>query len=138
MPVGTKQVSAGGAFDAASAAAVNARPDGSLVHFVGVADVIPNHSAQDIEVDGGAADLMTLAAPTAGDPSVGGDDGKIIRITSTTAFAHKVTCPAGTIQSGLAGNTSITFPAQPGASISLKANNSKWQLIAFNGVLVVA
>jgi hypothetical protein len=139
MPAGNKQVSAGGACEAFVADAVNRLPDASLIQLVGLADALfVLNQAQDYEVNSGAADLMTLKAPNPGDAFTGGDDGKIIRVTSTTAFAHKITSPVTTLQTGLAGTTSITFPAFAGASVTLKAFNGKWQLIAFNGVLVVA
>lgn len=139
MPTGIKQVSAGGACDSFVADAVNRLPDASLLTLIGLADALFQlNQAQDYEITTAAADLMTLKAPNPGDAFAGGDDGKIIRVTSTTAFAHKITSPVTTLQTGLAGTTSITFPAQAGASVTLKAFNGKWQLIASNGVLVVA
>lgn len=139
MPTGPKQISAGGAADSFVADAVNRLPDASLILLTGLADALfLLNTAQDYEVNSAGADLMTLKAPNVGDAFSGGDDGKIIRITSTTAFAHKITSPVTTLQTGLAGTTSITFPAFAGASVTLKANAGKWQLIAFNGVLVVA
>jgi hypothetical protein len=118
--------------------AVNAIPDGSLIHLTGTADVLNPHSAQDYEVDNAsAADLTTLAAPSLGDPSAGGDDGKIIRFTSTTAFAHKITA-TGLLQTGTASVNSVALAAFAGASVTLKANNGKWQIIASNGTLTFA
>src|ERR1700676_60534 len=40
---------------------------------------------------------MTLAAPTAGLPAAGGNDGQELTIVSTTANAHTVTTPANKI-----------------------------------------
>lgn len=81
----------------------------------------------------GSAALMTLAAPTAGAPGIG-DDGTIIEIYSSTAFAHSITSPAGTLQTGGAANTSITFNAFAGASVGLMAYNGKWIIIDPIGV----
>lgn len=137
MPVGAKQVTVGGAFDTASAAAVNALPDGSLTTLSGTADVIPPHSSGLYVITTGSADLTTLAAPTAGDPSLGGDDGKIIRVVSTTAFAHRVTSTAN-IRAGIAGVNSITLNNVAGAGMTLMAFNGTWILIANCGALTVA
>lgn len=138
MPVGAKQVSAGGAFDYPSASAVSNLPDGSLTQLSGTADVIPNHSAGDYEVtNAAAADLCTLGAPTAGDPLAGGDDGKIIRFTSTSAFAHRITS-TGNLQTGTASVNSVTLAAFAGASVTLKAFNGKWQIIGSNAALTLA
>lgn len=137
MPVGPKQVSAGGAADASVIGATNALPDGSLIVLAGTADVLDPHTAQDYEVTTGSADLTTLGAPTAGDTSTGGDDGKIKRFTSTTAFAHRITS-TGNLQTGTASVNSVTLAAQAGASVTLKAYNGKWQVIASNGTLTLA
>lgn len=138
MPTGVKQISAGGAADSFVADAVNRLPEGSLILLVGTADVLNPHSAQDYEVtNAAAADLTTLAAPNAGDPSVGGDDGKIIRFTSASAFAHRITA-TGLLQTGTASVNSVTLAANPGASVTLKAFNGKWQIIASNGALTLA
>jgi hypothetical protein len=137
MPVGTKIVTAGGSFDTSAAAAVNALADGSLVTLTGLADVLNPHSANDYEILSAAADLTTLAAPLAGDPSLGFDDGKIIRFTSTTAFAHKITT-VGLLQTGTASVNSVTLAAFAGASVTLKAYSGKWQIIASNGALTLA
>ena len=137
MPVGPKIVSAGGAADASVIGATNALPDGSLIILAGTADVLNPHSAQDYEVTTGSADLTTLAAPNAGDPSTGGDDGKIIRFTSTTAFAHKITS-TGNLQTGTSSVNSVALAANAGASVTLKAYNGKWQIIASNGSLTLA
>lgn len=138
MSVGPKQVSAGGSADASIIGATNALPDGSLAILTGAADVLNPHSAQDYEVSNAStADLTTLAAPTAGDPSTGGDDGRIIRFTSTTAFAHKITA-TGLLQTGTSSVNSVALAANAGASVTLKAYNGKWQIIASNGTLTLA
>ena len=133
MPVGTKQVSAGGAADSFLADAVNRQPDGSLLTLTGTADVLNPHVAQAYVItNASAADLTTLAAPTAGDPTVGGDDGKILRVFSTTAFAHRVTC-TGLLQNGAGNANSVTFPAQAGAVVELMAFNGKWIVLNVGG-----
>jgi hypothetical protein len=137
MPVGAKQISSGGSADASVIGATNALPDGSLIVLSGTADVLNAHSAQDYEVTSGSADLTTLAAPIAGDPSIGGDDGKIIRFTSTTAFAHKITS-TGNLQTGTSSVNSVALAANAGASVTLKAYNGFWQIIASNGTLTLA
>lgn len=72
---------------------------------------------------------MTLAAPTAT-----ADDGKIIRILSSTDKAHTVTA-TGLFQDG-GGHTDLaTFPALAGASIVLYAFNAKWIVLSNNLVI---
>ena len=54
---------------------------------------------------------MTLAAPTAGAQSAGGDDGKELVIISNTANAHTITTPSNVINGNKTVNTfSGTLP----------------------------
>ena len=70
--------------------------------------------------------VYTLALPTAGT-----DDGKRLRITSTTAFAHTVTTPA----LGYDGATHIaTFAAAVGNGMLLEASNGTWLVVENTGV----
>lgn len=75
----------------------------------------------------------TLAAPTAGAVSAGGDDGKVIIIASTTANAHTVTA-TGLLQTGDATTDVATFNAAAGATLELMAYNAKWVVLNANGV----
>ncbi len=73
----------------------------------------------------------TLAAPTAGLPSAGGDDGKVLRIKSTTANAHTVTTPANKLN----GNKAVaTFSGAVTDFIELIAYNGVWQVMASSGI----
>jgi len=76
----------------------------------------------------GSAAAMTLAAPTAGLPSAGtpGDDGKVLRIVGTTAFAHTVTAPANKIN----GTKHLFTFANAGDSCILVAYNGVWYSVA--------
>lgn len=74
---------------------------------------------------------MTLAAPVAGR-----DDGLEIYIGSTTANAHTVTATGGNFQSGAAGVTIATFPAQAGAGLFLMAFGGKWIVTGIIGAVV--
>jgi len=70
--------------------------------------------------------VYTLALPVAG-----ADDGKKIRITSTTAFAHTVTTPA----TGYDGATHIaTFAAAIGNGMLLEASGGTWLVVENTGV----
>jgi hypothetical protein len=70
--------------------------------------------------------VMTLALPVAGV-----DDGKRLRITSDTAFAHTVTTPA----TGFNGTTHIaTFAAAIGNNVLLEAQGGTWLVIENTGV----
>jgi hypothetical protein len=75
----------------------------------------------------GSANL-TLAAPIA---TV--QDGNIIRINSTTAFAH-VLSAIGLLQTGTAAVNYVTFSAYPGSSVTLQAYQGKWIVIGYNQV----
>lgn len=138
MPAGPKQISVGGAADSFVADAVNKIPEGSLVILAGLADVVPAHVAGNyIANNAGGADLTTLAAPNAGDSLAGGDDGKIIRFTAGSAFAHKITA-TGLLQSGTASVNSVALAAFAGASVTLMAFNGKWMIIGSNAALTLA
>ncbi len=76
---------------------------------------------------------MTLAAPTAGAPSAGGDDGLIIEVYSSTAFAHTITAN-GLLQTGSDAQNSVTFNPFAGASVGFMAYGGKWIIIDPIGV----
>ncbi len=67
----------------------------------------------------------TAAALTLPLPTVGTDDGSVLRIISTTAAAHTITTPA----SGLNGALHIaTFAANIGSAVELVAYNGSWYM----------
>lgn len=71
---------------------------------------------------------LTLVAPVKG-----ADDGVQLRIFSTTAYAHTITCPAaGNIQDGntSAHDTVMTFNAEIGANCTLVAYQGTWYVVA--------
>lgn len=70
----------------------------------------------------GAADAATLA-----DPAVG-DNGRIIRIMSGTAFAHTITSAGGIGGAGTSDDV-ITFTNRIAASVTLFAHNGKWYVV---------
>lgn len=72
---------------------------------------------------------MTLAAPTAG-----ADDNKTLVITSDTANAHTVTCPAGVFKNGGAAVTIFTFTGTTsGGGLTLVAYNATWKVLSATG-----
>lgn len=75
-------------------------------------------------------DAISLALPLAGQ---GFQDGRIIRIISTTAFAHVVTTPANGINGA---NHILTFGGAAGNSVTLEAYNASWYVLSLNGVTV--
>lgn len=84
-----------------------------------------------VPITAGAAAALTLAAPNPGLPSAGGDDGKILSVISTTAFAHTVTTPAN----GINGSKHIaTFAAAVDSFIQLVAYNGVWYATPQNGI----
>lgn len=82
-----------------------AHVDSALGHGVYAADGAIAEKEGTIVITKGSACALTLAAPTAGAPASGGDDGKVLRVSSTTAFAHTVTCPANKINGNKAVST---------------------------------
>lgn len=79
----------------------------------------------------GSLAAMTLAAPTAA------QNGMILRITSSTAFAHTVTATS-LIDDGVTGGskTTATFAAFAGASMELMAYEGKWHTLSLKAVTV--
>lgn len=81
----------------------------------------------------GSIAAMTLAAPTAGLPGAGGDDGKVLTITSTTAFAHTVTTPSNKVNGA---STTLTFGAAVANFVQLLAYGGVWYVLGKTGVTV--
>lgn len=69
---------------------------------------------------------LTLAVPTTA------QNGIRITFTSTTAFAHTVTCPSAIINRGVTGDpvTVGTLAAFPGAGFTVEAYAGKWNVIS--------
>ncbi|SRR5229473_1168370 len=106
----------------------------------GAADVLPVADA-DVFLTRAGVDAATLAAPKAGVYPAGTavmqalgdaqDDGKVLRIISTTAFAHTVTTPANKIN----GNKlTATFAAAVGNNLVLIAFGGVWYVISSVGI----
>ena len=79
----------------------------------------------------GSLAAMTLAAPTSA------QNGLILRVTSTTAFAHTITATS-LIDDGVTGGskTTITFAAFAGASCELVAYEGKWLTLSLKATTV--
>ena len=75
---------------------------------------------------------VTLVAPTATTM-----DGMIITFTSSTAYAHTVTCSGG-IGTGGSQTGVLTFAAHPGASVTLMSYGGYWMIIANNLVTLTS
>lgn len=76
-----------------------------------------------------SANALTLAAPVATT-----DDGKVLSIVSTTAFAHTVTFPSGKINGG--SLTTATFGAAVGNAMRIVAYQGVWYTMDVKGVTV--
>ena len=93
---------------------------GSLPVNIPASGAIDPHTANRYMITKAGVAAMTLAAPTAG-----ADDGLVLEILSSTAFAHTVTA-TGLFVDG-AGHVNVaTFPAAGGGAIDLVAFNGKW------------
>lgn len=106
----------------------------------GAADALPVADA-DVMVTRAGVDAMTLGTPkpgvypagstalqSLGDPQ---DDGKVLRVICTTAFAHTITAAAGKINNGLFFK--ITFTAVVGNFAVLYAFGGFWYLLDSKG-----
>ena len=86
----------------------------------------PTQPFTDVLITKAGVAVMTLALPVSGT-----DDGKRMRITSNTAFAHTVTTPA----SGYNGALHIaTYAAAVGNNVLLEAQAGTWNVIENLGV----
>ena len=74
-------------------------------------------------ITAGAAATLTLPAPAAGT-----QDGLILTIISTTAFAHTITSTFH-LFNGSAANSTATFAAFAGASLTVQAYNGSWYVV---------
>jgi hypothetical protein len=92
---------------------------------IAASGAIDPHTPAVYAITNAGVTALTLAAPTAGAQSAGGDDGVEIEIRSTTAFAHTLTA-TGLLQTGTANVNVGTFSAFAGAGIWLLAYNGKW------------
>jgi hypothetical protein len=88
-----------------------------------------------VHITKGSAAALTLAAPVAGLPSAGGDDGKELIIRSNTAFAHTVTIANGLAGAGASADVG-TFGAAANNGVSLYAYNGAWYQIPGSNVNV--
>jgi hypothetical protein len=107
--------------------AVNANPI-TLASANGAIAIVPGTV---VITKTGSLAAMTLAAPTAA------QNGTILRITSSTAFAHTVTA-TGLFDDGVTGGskTTATFAAFAGASMEVMAYEGKWHTISLKAVTV--
>ena len=98
----------------------------ALVPITASGAIDPHASTNYIITKAGVA-AMTLAAPT-----VTTDDGKVITITSGTAFAHTITA-TGLLNTGSDNVNVATFAAFAGASVTLQAYQGKWNVLTSTG-----
>ena len=82
-------------------------------------------------LNGTAAITVTLTAPTLA------PNGIRVSFTSLTAFAHALTGATALFNNGAAGSpfTSITYPAQVGATVTLETWNGLYNVVAANGAV---
>ena len=70
-----------------------------------------------------SAAALTIAAPTTA------QNGTLLSIISTTAYAHVITFTGGTLNNGTStAKTTVTLPAYVGGGIRIIAYNGKWYL----------
>jgi hypothetical protein len=99
----------------------NITPNGNIVQ----PNSLQQHLGGNYLVETAGIDAMTGVAPT-----VGVDDNLSIAVYSDTANAHTITFVGNVIADGVGGHHIITFAAQKGAGVTLRAWNGTWQLIS--------
>jgi len=82
-------------------------------------------------LNSGSADACTLATPTAGPKSTGGDDGKILRVLDVSGHAHTITTSANKI---VPSHDTLTFNGTKGSYVDLLAYNGLWYVLDSTGV----
>ena len=91
------------------------------VQLLATAGAIPTQSGTYV-ITIASAGAFTLAAPTAGT-----QDGTVLTIYSSTAYAHTLTATGGTFYGGVVTNVTVyTFAAYAGSGITLMAYNGHW------------
>ena len=81
-----------------------------------------------------SAAAMTIAAP-----STPAQDGTLLRIISSTNFAHVITFTGATLYDGTTGaNTTVTMTAFIGSALEVLANNGTWLLVSSSNVTSIA
>lgn len=95
--------------------------------LISASGAVPVVAGENVITDAGVA-ALTLAAPV-----VGTQDGLMLNIESSTAFAHTLTA-TGLLQTGTASVNVATFAAQAGAGLMLMAYNGKWIVKASVGI----
>jgi hypothetical protein len=100
----------------------------------GTADAINlyNQTGNNYIITTGSADATTLGTPVSGQ-----DDNLSLAVWSNTAYAHSITLTAAHFQTGAGSalKTTITFPADPGAGVLLRAFQGNWQIVGSTGTL---
>jgi hypothetical protein len=84
-------------------------------------------------IETAGVDACTLAAPVAGSPAAGGNDGLEITIIDNSAHAHTVTTAAAGITPA---HHLITFNGTQGSFVTLLARNGKWIPVQQSGVTI--
>ena len=93
---------------------------------------IDSHTAANYIITKSGVAAMTLAAPTATT-----DDGKLMWVASSTAFAHTVTA-TGLFQDGGTTVNLATFAAHAGAGMLLMAYQAKWIVLIANAGITMS
>lgn len=78
-----------------------------------------------------------LGSSTIATPTATTHDGYIVRLVSTTAFAHVISCASGKINGGT--TTTVTFTsATIGDSVTLMAYQGVWYVVATTGTITLS
>jgi hypothetical protein len=106
--------------------------DDALVYLT-TNGAIPTNVATAYVLNKAGALSMTLAAPIAGPPSAGGNDGLEIKIVAGTPYVDVISA-IGLLETGTAAMNYITFSGYAGAVVDLMALGGKWVIWNSNGV----
>ncbi len=108
---------------AAAIVAINSGFFGAAKYTAAGAIAVPTVGTATAFLKAGAAAAMTLAAPVAGAPSAGGQDGTSLTIVAEDAYDYTVTAPSNTINGS---KHVITFGGAAGDNIELVAQGGVW------------
>src|ERR1700743_595738 len=86
-----------------------------------------------VHITKGSIAAITIASPTAGLPSAGGNDGQELVVVSETAFAHVITNSTDGFNAKGSSGTA-TYGAAKGNVVRLRARNGHWWAVGNTGV----
>lgn len=121
---------------------------GACAFTLGIASIYPGAQKDTVSAKSGDGAIASapgtifitkssaLGSSTLATPTATTHDGYLLRIVSTTAFAHVISVASGKVNGGT--NTTITFTSgASGDSVTLEAYQGVWYVIGSRGTITV-